>query len=67
MVKIVEEVWWKKIPYEIVERRPWDLATSYCDPTKANKILWWKTEVNERESVKNMIRFYEGRKKYEKN
>ena len=65
MVKMVEEVWWKEIPYEIVERRPWDLAEVYCDPTKANEVLWWKAETEERDSIRNMIRFYERRKKPE--
>ena len=63
MVKIVEEVWWKEIPYEIVGRRPWDLAEVYCDPTKANEVLWWKAETDEKESIRNMIRFYERREK----
>jgi len=32
------------IPYEIVERRPGDVATCYSDPTKANSILKWKAD-----------------------
>lgn len=32
----------KKIPYEIVERRPGDAAISYADPTRAQQELGWK-------------------------
>uniref|UniRef100_UPI0025F28CC2 GDP-mannose 4,6-dehydratase n=1 Tax=uncultured Clostridium sp. TaxID=59620 RepID=UPI0025F28CC2 len=34
----------KEIPYEIVDRRPGDIATCYADPTKANEELGWKAE-----------------------
>ena len=34
----------KEIPYEIVARRPGDIATCYADPTKANEELGWKAE-----------------------
>lgn len=34
----------KEIPYEIVGRRPGDVATCYADPTKANKELGWFAE-----------------------
>jgi len=31
------------IPYQIVDRRPGDLPTSFADPSKANQELNWKT------------------------
>jgi UDP-glucose 4-epimerase len=34
----------KKIPYQIVARRPGDAASCYCDPSKALRELGWKTE-----------------------
>lgn len=34
----------RKIPYQIVARRPGDAASCYCDPSKALKELGWKTE-----------------------
>ena len=34
----------KKIPLEIVARRPGDAASCYCDPSKALRELGWKTE-----------------------
>jgi len=57
MIKLVEEIGWKKIPYKIIFRREWDLPEVYCNPSKANKILWWKTETNIKKSIKNMIDF----------
>ena len=32
------------VPYQIVERRPGDLATCYADPVKSAEILGWKAE-----------------------
>ena len=34
----------RPIPYEIVDRRPGDAATSFADPSKANRELGWKAE-----------------------
>ena len=33
-----------KIPYEIVDRRPGDVAENYADPSKAQRLLGWKAE-----------------------
>lgn len=42
-----------KIPYDIVERRPGDLATVYADPIKAKKELNWKTKLTLEDMVKD--------------
>lgn len=36
----------KKLPYKIMPRRAGDIATCYCDATKAYKELGWKAEKN---------------------
>jgi UDP-glucose 4-epimerase len=36
----------REIPYEIVDRRPGDIATSLADPTKANTELEWRADRN---------------------
>jgi len=41
LVKTFERVNGVKIPYEIVARRPGDIATCYADPTRANTELEW--------------------------
>ena len=44
VVKAFSEASGKDIPYEIVDRRPGDIATCYADPKKANEELGWKAE-----------------------
>jgi len=44
LVKTFEKVNELKIPYEIVERRPGDIATCYAGTDKAEKVLGWKAE-----------------------
>ncbi len=34
----------KPIPYQIVDRRPGDIAVSYADASKANQHLHWRCE-----------------------
>lgn len=40
-IKSFEKASGKKIPYEVVSRRPGDIAACYADPTKAHKSLGW--------------------------
>ena len=42
MVKAFEEASGKEVPYEVIERRPGDIANCYADPSLANKELGWK-------------------------
>ena len=42
MVNAFERVTGQKIPYEIVARRPGDLATVYSSPDKSAEVLGWK-------------------------
>jgi len=44
MISAFEEASGQKIPYEIVDRRPGDIAECYADPTKAERELGWKAE-----------------------
>jgi len=46
MIKAYERASDKSIPYEIVARRPGDIATCYADTKLAEKTLGWKTEFN---------------------
>ena len=52
MVKAFEKVSGKDIPYQIVERRPGDIATCYADPSYAQKKLGWKAEYELKKCVK---------------
>ena len=42
MVAAFEHACGKEIPYEIVDRRPGDVAVSYADPSKAGEELGWE-------------------------
>lgn len=44
LVKAFEKVTGIEIPYEIVGRRPGDVAVNYADTTKAETLLGWKAE-----------------------
>lgn len=44
LVKAFEKASGKDIPYEIVDRRPGDIAECYADATKALTELGWKTQ-----------------------
>ena len=45
MIAAFEKASGKKIPYEVVGRRPGDIASCYADPSKAEKELGWKAEL----------------------
>lgn len=44
LVHAFEAATGQKIPYQIVERRPGDIAACYADVSKAERELGWKTE-----------------------
>jgi UDP-glucose 4-epimerase len=44
MVKAFENASGKTVPYQIVDRRPGDIATCYADPVYAAEKLGWKAE-----------------------
>lgn len=45
LIGTFEKITGKKIPYEITDRRPGDLAEFYADPSLANDELGWKAEL----------------------
>ena len=52
IVKTFERANGIEIPYEIVDRRPGDIASSYADATKAEKELGWRAQ----RDLENMCR-----------
>jgi UDP-glucose 4-epimerase len=44
VVKAYERASGKSVPYEIVARRPGDIATCYADPAQAASLLGWRAE-----------------------
>jgi UDP-glucose 4-epimerase len=44
IVNAYEKATGRKVPYQIVARRPGDIDACYADPTKAYETLGWKAE-----------------------
>ena len=44
VVKAFEKASGRPIPYEIAPRRPGDIATCYCNPEKALRVLGWRAQ-----------------------
>lgn len=44
IIKTTENVTGLAIPFEVTERRAGDIATSFADPAKANRLLEWRTD-----------------------
>ncbi|NLY37069.1 MAG: NAD-dependent epimerase/dehydratase family protein, partial [Tissierellia bacterium] len=57
LVEVFEEVNNIKVPYEIVARRPGDIAECYADPSKAERELGWKAKLGIKEMVRDAWRF----------
>jgi UDP-glucose 4-epimerase len=57
LVKAFERVNGVAIPYEVVPRRPGDIAESYADPSKANLELGWKTTRSLEDMCRDAWRF----------
>lgn len=51
MVKAFESACGKNVPYQLVERRPGDIAECWADPSKAMNELGWKASRTDRKSV----------------
>jgi UDP-glucose 4-epimerase len=45
-VKAFERACGRAIPYEILARRPGDIATCYADPGRAAAVLGWETRLD---------------------
>lgn len=50
------------VPYEIVGRRPGDIATCFADASKAEKELGWRTELTIDDMVRDAWRFEQNNK-----
>jgi UDP-glucose 4-epimerase len=46
MLRAFEKASGKQVPYEIVDRRPGDVAACYADPANAEALLGWRAELD---------------------
>lgn len=57
MVRAFEQASGRSIPFDIVERRPGDIATCYADPTLAREELDWTAELGLDDMVRDAWRW----------
>lgn len=60
MVRAFEAASGRPVPYEIVARRPGDIATCYADPGFARETLGWSAELGIDEMVRDAWRWQSG-------
>lgn len=61
MVKAFSKASGKALPHKVVERRAGDLAEVYANPSRAERELEWKTELNIDDAMRDTLRFLEKR------
>lgn len=62
LVKAFEEANGIEVPYEIVDRRPGDIASCYADASKAKKELGWTAKLGIVDMCRDAWRFEKGQK-----
>jgi len=62
IINTTEKIVWKKLNYKIVDRRKWDLDSSFCNPRKAKEILFWEAGISIEESIKDSWNFIQNKK-----
>ncbi|MEJ2123816.1 MAG: UDP-glucose 4-epimerase GalE [Alphaproteobacteria bacterium] len=59
MIKVFEKVSGNKVPYQIVDRRPGDIAECWALPDKAERLLGWKASRGIDEMCADAWRWYQ--------
>lgn len=62
MIDITQQIIGSTLAYKIAARRPWDIASAYCSPKKAEKILWWKAQKSVEQAVEDSWNFIQKQK-----
>ena len=57
LLKEFQDVSGRSIPYQMVDKRPGDVAECYADPTRANKYLGWKAKLGVKEMCEDAWRW----------
>lgn len=57
MIAAFEKASGEKLPYQVTNRRPGDLAEIYADPSKAEKGLHWKAELTIEDAMRDTIKY----------
>jgi UDP-glucose 4-epimerase len=59
-IKAFEQASERPVPYQIVPRRPGDIASCYASPVKAKELLGWQAEKGMREMCEDHWRWQKG-------
>src|SRR5690349_5448759 len=59
-IKAFEQASGRPVPYQIVPRRPGDIASCYASPVKAKELLGWKAEKDMRQMCEDHWRWQSG-------
>lgn len=59
MIKMMKKVSGQEIPTEVGPRREGDLAIVFCDPSKANSILKWKTKLSVQDMCRHLWNYFQ--------
>jgi len=57
MIKTTEKVTERPVPYQVVDRRKWDLAEVYCNPSKAREVLGWEAKLSVEDWIRDSWKF----------
>jgi len=58
IINAFERVCQKQIPLRVSSRRPGDVPAIYCDPSKAERDLGWKSERTNEQMCADLWKFY---------
>jgi len=58
MIKMMKKVSGQEIPSEIGPRRQGDLAIVFCEPSKANSMLNWKTKLSIQDMCRDLWNYF---------
>ncbi len=57
VIKTVEQVSGRRVPYEVTSRRPGDIATCFADTSYAKKVLDWETQLDMYDMCEDALRW----------
>lgn len=57
IIKTTSDVVWFDVKYNILPRREWDLAQSFCNPIKAKELLNWEAKFSIKEGIEDSYNF----------
>jgi UDP-glucose 4-epimerase len=57
IVNAISNIIWKDIEYKVGWRRAGDMPITYCNPRKANSLLWWRAKYTYKDAIRDYWNF----------